>query len=108
MPSSKFCSVCGQAQQEQQEQQEAAKKSIVGQALSQEAAARLNTIRLAKPDKGKQLEAYIVNLATSGRMMGKMTEPELISIVEELNKHTSKSTKVKFDRRRAALDSDSD
>ncbi|KAA0197840.1 hypothetical protein HAZT_HAZT010185 [Hyalella azteca] len=97
-----------QAQQQEQQERETTKKSIIGQVLSQEAAARLNTICLAKPDKGKQLEAFIINLATSGRLMGKMSEPELISIVEQLNKQTSKNTKVKFDRRRAALDSDSD
>lgn len=95
-------------QQEQMKQQEAARKSIIGQVLSQEAAARLNTICVAKPEKGQQLESFIVQLANSGRLMGKMSEQELISLVEQLNKQTAKNTKVKFDRRRVALDSDSD
>lgn len=55
----------------------------------------VNTIRVAKPEKGEQLEKFIIQLATSGRLMGKMSEQELISLVEQLNRQTAKTSKVK-------------
>jgi len=94
--------------QQQKEQHEQARKTMICQVLSQEASARLSAIRVAKPEKAQKLESYILKLAQSGRLMGKMKENELIGILEQLNAQTAKPSKVKFDRRRVALDSDSD
>lgn len=96
-----------QAAQERQNQANEVKNSILSQILDQSARARLNTLMIGKPEKGKMVESMLVQMAQSGRLAGKITEQELIGILENVNRQTSKKTTVKFDRRRAALD-DSD
>ena len=67
----------------------------------------VNTLMIAKPEKGQQVEAAIIQMAQSGQLGGKLSEDELIGLLERFAGSTKK-TAVKFDRRRAALDSDSD
>lgn len=48
-------------------------------------------------------------MAQSGQLPGKLNEEQLIQLLESLNQQMPRSTStVKFDRRRAALDSDDD
>ena len=66
---------------------------------------------LAKPDKGRLVEANLIRMAQSGQLGGRLTEEELIGLLERFSEAGGpggQRTKVKFDRRRAALDSDSD
>ena len=62
---------------------------------------------LAKPDKGRQVEAAIIQMAQTGQIGGRLSEEEIIGLLERFA-GASKKTAVKFDRRRACLDSDSD
>ena len=62
---------------------------------------------LAKPAKGRQVEGAIIQMAQTGQIGGKLSEEELIGLLERFSGSTRQTT-VKFDRRRAALDSDSD
>merc|ERR1711953_1027638 len=94
-----------QKAQERQAQVQDMKNSILSQVLSQEARARLITI--AKPEKGQQVEAAIIQMAQTGQLAGRLSEEELIGLLERFAGSTKKST-VKFDRRRNALDSDDD
>ncbi|KAI8426307.1 hypothetical protein MSG28_005180 [Choristoneura fumiferana] len=72
----------GKAQEERMQAMEEAKNTILSQALSQDARARLRN---------------------------KISEQELIQLLESLNQQMPKTAStVKFDRRRAALDSDDD
>ena len=50
---------------------------------------------LTKPDKAKQLESIIVQMATSGQIGGKLSENDLIGLVERVNAQTQKTTSVK-------------
>lgn len=95
-------------QEEAMRQQQQAMNSILNQVLDQQARARLNTIMLAKPEKGKKIEAMVLQMATSGQIGGKLSENDLIGLLERVNAQMQKTTTVKFDRRRAALDSDDD
>ncbi|KAJ8686516.1 hypothetical protein QAD02_022310 [Eretmocerus hayati] len=98
-----------QAAAEKQQQIEDMRNVILSQVLDQSARARLNTLCLGKPEKGKMVENMILAMAQRGQIPGKLGEPELINILESINKQTSKKpSTVKFDRRRAALDSDDD
>ncbi|KAK8741614.1 hypothetical protein OTU49_002301 [Cherax quadricarinatus] len=97
-----------QQKQEMMQQQQQAINSLLNQVLDQQARARLNTIMVAKPEKGKQMESVIVQMATSGQIGSKLSENDLIALVERVNAQTQKTTTVKFDRRRAALDDDDD
>lgn len=50
---------------------------------------------VAKPEKGKQVESVIVQMATSGQIGGKLSENDLIGLVERVNAQTQKTTTVK-------------
>ncbi|XP_013140092.1 PREDICTED: programmed cell death protein 5 [Papilio polytes] len=97
------------AQEEKMRAMEDAKHSILAQVLSQDARARLNTIKLSKPEKGAMVENMICRMAQMGQLSGKISESELIELLQSVNQQMPKTTStVKFDRRRAALDSDDD
>lgn len=69
----------------------------------------MNTIKLSKPEKGAMVENMICRMAQMGQVQTKISEQELIQLLESLNQQMPKATStVKFDRRRAALDSDED
>ncbi|XKL63258.1 hypothetical protein PGB90_005622 [Kerria lacca] len=95
-----------------EEQQRAAanemKNSILSQVLTQAARARLNTLMIGKPEKGRLVENLILQMAQTRQIMSKLNEEELIGLIEKVNKQfgCQQKTTVKFDRRRAALDSD--
>ncbi|XP_060568192.1 programmed cell death protein 5-like [Ruditapes philippinarum] len=95
-------------QKEKERQMEEMKHSILCQVLDQSARTRLNTIAVAKPEKAKMVESMLMQMAQSGQIQGKLNETQLKGLLERVNERTQKTTTVKFDRRRAALDSDSD
>lgn len=69
----------------------------------------VNTIKLSRPEKGAMVENMICRMAQMGQLSTKISEQELIQLLESLNQQMPKSSStVKFDRRRAALDSDDD
>lgn len=69
----------------------------------------MNTIKISKPEKAAMVENMICRMAQTGQIQNKVSEPDLIQLLESLNQQMPKSTStVKFDRRRAALDSDDD
>uniref|UniRef100_A0A0K8TQ97 Putative programmed cell death protein n=1 Tax=Tabanus bromius TaxID=304241 RepID=A0A0K8TQ97_TABBR len=97
------------AREEQMRQQEEMKHSMLSQLLNQQARARLNTLKISKPEKAEMVEGMIIRMAQAGRIPGKLDDQQFVSILESLNQQIPKSTStVKFDRRRAALDSDDD
>uniref|UniRef100_A0A914Y0J1 Programmed cell death protein 5 n=1 Tax=Panagrolaimus superbus TaxID=310955 RepID=A0A914Y0J1_9BILA len=89
------------------EQQEKMKDTILSQVLAQDAMARLSTLRAAKPERAAQVEGMLVNMARSGRISSKMNDEQFRGLLDQISGQTQKkTTTVKFDRRRAALDSD--
>ncbi|XP_063705806.1 programmed cell death protein 5 [Culicoides brevitarsis] len=103
----------GSEQQKQMEEQRRAqedmKNSMLSQILSQAARARLNTLKISKPEKAQIAESTIIRMAQMGQIGGKLEDTELVQILESLNKQMPKSeSMVKFDRRRAQIDSDDD
>jgi programmed cell death protein 5 len=95
-------------QEERVRQQQEMKNSILSQVLDQQARARLNTIACAKPEKAKMVESMLIQMAQTGQLQGKLGEEQLKGLLEKVSEQTHKKTTVKFDRRRAALDSDDD
>ncbi|WAR13362.1 PDCD5-like protein [Mya arenaria] len=90
-------------QEEKARQMEEMKHGILSQVLDQSA-----RTRLAKPEKAKMIEGMLIQMARSGQIQGKIDETQLKGLLAQVNERTKKTTTVKFDRRRAALDSDSD
>jgi len=93
-------------EEDRREQAEQMKNQMLSQILNQEARARLNTIMIAKPDKGKMIEGILINMARSGQLREKLGEAQLIGLLEQVSEKTKQTTKVKFDRRRNMDDDD--
>ncbi|KAM7283403.1 programmed cell death protein 5 [Ixodes scapularis] len=91
---------------EQKAKAEDFKNQVLSQALTQEARARLNTIAVAKPEKAALVENMLLRMVQMGQIQSKLQESDLINLLERVSEQTQKKTTVKFDRRRAGLDSD--
>jgi len=96
------------AQEEKQKQIEDMKNSILSQCLNQEARARLNTIKMTKPEHAAMIENNLCMMARSGQIMGKMSDEDFKNLLERVTgSGQQKKTTLTF-KRRTALDSDSD
>lgn len=94
------------AAQQQREKEEEFRNTILSQILSQEAGARLNTLKAVKPEKAKMVEDILIQNARMGRFAGKLAEDDLKGILEQISSRSTRETKVNI--RRRALDSDDD
>ncbi len=45
----------------------------------------VNTLMVAKPSKGAQIEGLLIRMAQSGQVGGKMSEEELIGLLEKIS-----------------------
>lgn len=62
---------------------------------------------MSKPEKAQMVEGMIVRMAQMGQLQGKLDDAQLVQLLESVNSQMPRSTStVKFDRRRAAIDSD--
>ncbi|XP_074618682.1 programmed cell death protein 5-like [Acropora palmata] len=95
----------GQNSAQMQQQQEAMKReaemrnSLLSQILEQGARARLNSIALVKPEKAKMMESMLIQMARSGQIAGKLSETQLISLLQDMSEKTQKKTTVRFNRK---------
>lgn len=87
------------------------KNMMLASLLDQNARARLNNLKLSKPDKAEMVENLIISMAQRGQIGGKLDDKSFTQLLESLNQQMTRSTsglKVNFDRRRNNLDSDDD
>uniref|UniRef100_A0A915E770 Programmed cell death protein 5 n=1 Tax=Ditylenchus dipsaci TaxID=166011 RepID=A0A915E770_9BILA len=89
-------------------EQEVMKNSILTQVLNQDARARLNNLAAVKPEKAKAVENMIIQMARMGQIREKLSDERFRQLLDQISEKTTKTTTVKFDRRRAAIDSDSE
>lgn len=75
--------------------------------LDQDAFSRLSNLAAVKPDKANAVENLIVRMARTGQLRGKLTDEAFKDLLDKVGGQ-QKTTTVKFDRRRAQLDSDDD
>ncbi|KAM0921581.1 hypothetical protein ACQ4PT_006767 [Festuca glaucescens] len=94
------------AQEEAKQEAEERRQMMLAQILSSEARERLSRIALVKPDKARGVEDVVLRAAQTGGISEKVSEERLISLLEQINTHTSKQTKVTIQRRRSVLDDD--
>ena len=71
--------------QHQQEQIDAMAKTMSSQILDAKARERLYMLKSVKPDLALQLEMYLIQLYQSGQLRGKITEPQMISILQRMS-----------------------
>lgn len=55
----------------------------------------VNTIMVAKPEKGRMLENMLIQMAQRGQIMGRMDEDDLKGILEQVNAQIQTKTTVK-------------
>lgn len=85
-------------------------ESVTGQLFSTEnILVAVNTLKLSKPEKAAMVEQMICRMAQMGQLAEKMDDSSFVQLLESVNQQMPRSTSnVKFDRRRAAIDSDDD
>jgi len=100
----------GSAEQMKKQAVQEQKQTVLEQACTQEALARLGRIRLVKPDKAAKVENSIVSMAMQGKLPGKINEGKLIEILERGSMREAAKAGapkgINIQRKRYALDSD--
>lgn len=54
----------------------------------------MHRIGLVKPEKARGVEDMIISLARSGQLGGRVDEPKLINLLEQITGSTKKETKI--------------
>ncbi|MFW9961384.1 MAG: DNA-binding protein [Candidatus Thorarchaeota archaeon] len=85
----KLASLQQQALKEQAEEQAAAevqaqKEAILRQILTPEARQRLTNIKMVKPQFAEQIEMQLIQLASTGRLKGQVTDDQLKALLQQL------------------------
>ena len=95
-----------QQQQAQAQAQEEMRLSILDQILETDAKDRLVRLAIVKKDKARQIEDGLINAAKSGQLKQKVTEQQLIQMLETTTKQENK--KITFSRKNRFDDDDDD
>ena len=73
-----------QAAEQQAAEVQAQKEALLRQILSPEARARLTNVRMVKPQLAEQIELQLIQLASSGRLRGQVTDEQLKGLLQQL------------------------
>ena len=73
-----------QARDQQVAEAQAQKEAILRQILTPEARSRLTNIRMVKPQFAEQIEMQLIQLASSGRLKGVVTDDQLKGLLQQL------------------------
>jgi programmed cell death protein 5 len=73
-----------QAADQQAAEVQAQKEALLRQILSPEARARLTNVRMVKPQLAEQIELQLIQLASSGRLRGQVTDEQLKGLLQQL------------------------
>jgi len=73
-----------QAAEQQAAEVQAQKEALLRQILTPEARARLANVRLVKPQLAEQIELQLIQLASSGRLRGQVTDEQLRGLLQQL------------------------
>ncbi|KAF9374596.1 hypothetical protein CPB97_012010 [Podila verticillata] len=88
-------------------QMEEMRRTMLIQILDGEARERLSRIAIVKADKARAVEDLLIRMAQGGQVRSKITEKQLIELLEQVNQQTKHETKIVYNRRRYD-DSDDD
>ncbi|GME82742.1 unnamed protein product [Ambrosiozyma monospora] len=85
-------------------------QAIISQILETEAKERLSRVRLVKPERVQAVENYLVKLYQSGAVRTKISEDDIVEILEKVAKDERKGTqnKIVFNRREVSYGDDDD
>ncbi|CAB4387347.1 DNA-binding TFAR19-related protein [Rhizophagus irregularis] len=85
---------------EQKRQIEETRQSMLSQILDNEARERLARISMVKADKARAVEDLLIRMAQTGQLRGKVSESQLIEILEQINQQQKPETKIVYNRRK--------
>ncbi len=86
-----------QQEEERRQQAEAQIQAILRGVLTEEARARLQNIKLVKPELAQAVEYQLATLAQSGRLQGKITDDQLKALLKQIQEK-KRETKIRFKR----------
>ncbi|KAL6307962.1 DNA-binding TFAR19-related protein, partial [Sparassis latifolia] len=90
--------------------EEQMRRDLLATVLDHAARERLARIALVSPDRARQIEAILLRMAQSGQLRGRVSEDQLIELLEQADEAQSKSAPKKgaivFQRRKGGLDDD--
>ncbi len=86
------------------------KLSMLSQILETSARERLSRVRIVRPDRADAVEQYIIKLAATGNITRKLSENDIVEILDGISRDEKKQTqsKIVFDRKTTNIDSDED
>lgn len=84
--------------------------SVLGRVLETEARERLSRVRIVRPDRAQAVENYILKLYSMGQIRQKLTEKDVVQILDGISRDTQQKqqTKITFDRKNVIDDDDDD
>lgn len=93
-------------------QQEQMRREMIATVLESDARERLNRIALVNPKLSSQVESILVRMAQSGQLRGRVSEQQLIGLLDQAdgqpNSPTAKKGAIVFQRRKDLDDDDWD
>ncbi|KAA1471361.1 DNA-binding TFAR19-related protein [Dentipellis sp. KUC8613] len=98
-----------QARQQQQQSEEQMRRDLLATVLDTAARERLARISLVSPDRSRQIESILLRMAQTGQLRGRVSEAQLIELLEQAEEAQSKTAKkgaIVYQRRE--LDDDDD
>ncbi|KAF8628404.1 hypothetical protein AX15_003927 [Amanita polypyramis BW_CC] len=101
----------GHDEEAKRAQEEQMRRDLLATILDTAARERLSRIALVSPDRAAKVESLILSLAQGGKLRGRVTESQLIELLEQLEDARGKSTTQKSTvvfQRRKDIDDDLD
>ncbi|PPQ86880.1 hypothetical protein CVT25_012599 [Psilocybe cyanescens] len=94
------------------EQEEQMRRDMITTVLDTAARERLSRIALVSPERSQQIETILIRMAQSGQLRGRVTEAQLIDLLNQMEEAQGKGSGVKKStivyHRRKGLDDDFD
>jgi len=84
-----------QSQDQAVAEAQAQKEAILRKLLTPEARARLSNIKMVKPEFAEQIEMQLIQLASSGKLRGQVTDEQLRTLLVQLQEK-ERERKVTF------------
>ncbi|KAI0831727.1 DNA-binding TFAR19-related protein [Trametes gibbosa] len=98
--------------QAKQEAQEQMRRDMLATVLDSAARERLARIALVSPDRAQQIEAILLRMVQTGQLRGRVSEEQLIGLLDQIDGAQSKSAPKKgaivFHHRKGGFDDDDD
>ncbi|EEB07280.1 DNA-binding TFAR19-like protein [Schizosaccharomyces japonicus yFS275] len=89
-------------------QQEEMRHNMLSQILEHSARDRLSRIALVRSDRAKAIEELLLRMAKTGQIRHKITESELIDLLEQISGQETKKKETKIVVNRRKFDDDED